>query len=107
MRVSIGSFVCSVAICLTLVFCGITQVANIILNTFPNLEWMTKLLAGISVIAKYEPFAQGRIEFSAIIGFIALIFAALFISHRSLLSQRAPTIHALKWLTFFTKKESI
>ncbi len=107
MKVSIGSFVCSVAICLILVICGITHVANIILNTFPDLEWMTKLLSGISVVAKYEAFAQGRIELSAITGFLALILAAILVSHRALLSQRAPAGYTTKWPTIFRRGKDI
>lgn len=88
MRVSIGAFVCSVALCLVLVTCGITQVANIILGTFPELVWMTELLAGISITSKFEPFIAGRIEASALLGFLLLIFTSLVICQRALLAQR-------------------
>lgn len=88
MRVSIGAFVCSVAACLVLVTCGITQVANIILGTFPGLSWMTELLAGISITSKFEPFIAGRVETSALLGFLLLIFTSLVICQRALLVQR-------------------
>ncbi len=89
MRVSIGAFVCAVSLCLILVICGITQVANIIVGTFPGLEWVTDLLAGISVTSKYEPFVDGRFEFSALLGSLLLIVTPLAISHRALLAQRS------------------
>lgn len=88
MRVSIGSFVCSAALCLLLLAAGINQVANMILASFPSSSWVVSLLSGLSVIAKYEPFYQGRIDFSAIAGFLLLIIISLLMSHRALLRQR-------------------
>lgn len=99
MRVSIGSFVCSVALCLVLVLCGITQIANIILGTFPNLEWATQLLAAISISPKYEPFAEGRVELASVVGFLLLIVSSLAICLRALLIHRGNNSKG-----FFTKK---
>ncbi|CAA6690696.1 MULTISPECIES: Gldg family protein [unclassified Lentimonas] len=88
MRGSIGAFVCSVALCLVLITSGVTRVANIILSSFPSLEWMTDCLAAISITPKFDPFIEGRIELAGLLGFLLLSIVALAICQRALLIQR-------------------
>ncbi|WP_086932564.1 Gldg family protein [Agarilytica rhodophyticola] len=89
MRVSIGTFICSIAVCLILVICGIDDVANIILKTFPNFVWVTEMLSGLSILTKYLPFSQGRLEPAALFGFFIIIIISMGITLRALLVQRS------------------
>lgn len=88
MRGSVGAYICSVACCILLLVLGLNKIADVLLATFPNFDLLVGLISSISITQKFEPFNQGRIEISAVLGFVIYLATAILVCHKALMSQR-------------------
>ena len=89
MRCSTASLVCSAAICLLLTMSGLTRVADVIRGTFPGWEWVTQMLAAVSILPKFQAFAEGRVEWAGVGGYLWLIACSVLVTYLALMDTRS------------------
>nr|CUV01076.1 putative ABC type transport system [Colwellia sp. An23] len=89
MKGSIGAYVCAASLSVILILMGINGIADVILATFPALQWMTNLLSSISILPMYETLYLGRLTLASSLGFFLLIILSITLSTRALLSLRS------------------